>query len=525
MRAMRLALALCLMLLAPVGGALAHAQFLGADPPEGAALPTPPGPVALRFNEAVAPLSVRWFLPDGAEAQASVAAQGATLLVTPPAELPEGTHLLSWRVVSEDGHPVGGSLSFGVGGPAGAPPAVAEGAGAALPAVLARFALTAALALGVGGAVFARLIDREGAAPPGARRLARGAAFATPPLALLMVGAAGLDRLGEDPAALAGAAPWIAGLADPAAAAAGAAALAGALAAPALRDGAAMGLTLAAWGAAGLSFTLSGHAATAEPAALARGALALHGLALTLWLGALPGLLAAALAPSPRLGALLGGFSSWGSAAVATLAVTGATLTALQSGGLAALTASAYGAVLGAKLALVAAMVALAALNRWRLTPAIAAGAAPAARAFRRSAAAEIALGLGVLALAASFRLTPPPRGLAEAAAPPLAVHLHGPTAMADLTLRPGRVGANMAEIFPADADFRPMTPLEVTVAFSAPGRGVEPVRLKAERGPDGAWRAGPVVLPFAGDWEARVDLLVSDFEEARLGATLRLPE
>ncbi|SEB09756.1 copper transport protein [Rubrimonas cliftonensis] len=91
-------------------------------------------------------------------------------------------------------------------------------------------------------------------------------------------------------------------------------------------------------------------------------------------------------------------------------------------------------------------MVALAGLNRWRLTPAITAGAAPAARAFRRYAAAEIALRHGVLALAASFRLTPPPRALAEAAAPPLALHLHGPAAMADLTLHPARDGANMAE-------------------------------------------------------------------------------
>jgi copper transport protein len=95
---------------------------------------------------------------------------------------------------------------------------------------------------------------------------------------------------------------------------------------------------------------------------------------------------------------------------------------------------------------------------------------------------------------------------------------------MADLTLVPGRVGPNMIEIAPFGADFRPISPLEVMVALSAPERGVEPQRLTATRREDGVWTAGPVAMPFEGAWEARVDILVTDFDRARLGATFALP-
>ena len=72
-------------------------------------------------------------------------------------------------------------------------------------------------------------------------------------------------------------------------------------------------------------------------------------------------------------------------------------------------------------------------------------------------------------------------------------------------------------------SDLAPLEPREVQVAFSLPSRGVEPIRLQALPAGDGLWRAGPVTLPLAGDWEVTLRLLITDFEQATLTETLPL--
>ena len=64
--------------------------------------------------------------------------------------------------------------------------------------------------------------------------------------------------------------------------------------------------------------------------------------------------------------------------------------------------------------------------------------------------------------------------------------------------------------------------PLAVRVGFADPHRGVEPMRFDAVR--DGViWTAGPVELPYDGDWTVRLDVVVDDFAQATLEATLTL--
>jgi putative copper resistance protein D len=60
-----------------------------------------------------------------------------------------------------------------------------------------------------------------------------------------------------------------------------------------------------------------------------------------------------------------------------------------------------YGLLLRAKLGLFALLMVLAAVNRWRLTPALAASVAPARSALRRSIVAEYLLITVVLAVTA----------------------------------------------------------------------------------------------------------------------------
>ena len=495
------------------GDAAAHAQLVAADPPAGAVVATAPATVALSFSEPVSPLAARWF-PAGGGAPIAVTPepQGDRLLVPVPAALGTGTQVLSWRVVSADGHPVGASLGFSIGAPT--PAAAAPAAPSAWPAAAARYLVTVALVLGVGGAVAASLVARASAAG----RLATAAALAVPPLALLALGLHGLDLLGAGAAALAGAAPWRAALASPFAACAGAAALAGLTAAIALPLDS-RPLALAAWALAALSFAVFGHAADAPPRWLSAPAVALHASAFLFWIGALPVLAEGTLRSSHDLLPALRRFSALAVPLVAALILSGATLALLELRHPSDLVATPWGRLLTAKLALVAALLALAARNRLRLTPAVARRERTAAPRLHRSITAEIVLAILILAFASAFRLTPPPRALDARPAEAYA-HLHGRTAMADATLTPGRPGPNTVALTITDETGAPLDPLGVTVALADPARGVEPIRLDAAR--DGeVWRAGPLPLPHAGAWDLTVRILVSDFAEETLGATV----
>jgi copper transport protein len=126
-----------------------------------------------------------------------------------------------------------------------------------------------------------------------------------------------------------------------------------------------------------------------------------------------------------------------------------------------------------------------------------------------------------ILALASGFRLTPPPRAL-HARPAEVYLHLHGQKAMTDVVITPGRTGRNEIGIDVFDADFEPFVPLAVVVAFAEPGRGIEPIEVPAKFD-DGHWRAGPIQLPFSGDWSVSVEILVSDFEKETLEDRLHI--
>lgn len=165
------------------------------------------------------------------------------------------------------------------------------------------------------------------------------------------------------------------------------------------------------------SFAWMGHgAATAGvPGLLHLAADILHGLAAGVWIGALAVFLLRLLQPADDserdrvLHRTLHGFSGVGSALVATLVVTGLVNSWFLVGPtrLAGLWTTPYGQLLSLKLALFAVMLALAAANRFRLTPDLGAALdgggsrAPALGALRRSLLIETALSLGVLGLVA----------------------------------------------------------------------------------------------------------------------------
>lgn len=176
-------------------------------------------------------------------------------------------------------------------------------------------------------------------------------------------------------------------------------------------------------GLAAASLAWMGHgAATDGPGHVAHlAANILHCLAASVWIGSLIGFLLL-LAPVKDgtsimdLHRALAGFSVVGAVLVATLAATGLLNGWFTVGteNLSAVPTTPYGRLLITKLVLFAAMLALAAANRFLLTPRLAArldsgGAEPSIAALRRSVATEASLGLGVFALVAWFGTLPPP--------------------------------------------------------------------------------------------------------------------
>ena len=97
-------------------GASAHATLVSTVPADGSVVVQAPKSVQLRFNEAVTPAVVSVIDAAGqTRDDAAVRVAGDTIIITLPDNLPRGTHVVSYRVTSEDGHPVGGSMVFSIG--------------------------------------------------------------------------------------------------------------------------------------------------------------------------------------------------------------------------------------------------------------------------------------------------------------------------------------------------------------------------------------------------------------------------
>lgn len=97
------------------GPAMAHAQLEGSDPPDGASLATGPTSVTIRFSDTMQAgfNTVTVIGPDRLAYQdgdAVAADDSVTVKVKPLG--PAGKYDIGYRVVSDDGHPVSGVLSF-----------------------------------------------------------------------------------------------------------------------------------------------------------------------------------------------------------------------------------------------------------------------------------------------------------------------------------------------------------------------------------------------------------------------------
>jgi copper transport protein len=514
------------LLIALASQAWAHASLIKAEPADGAVVPTAPAALTLTFNEPVAPLSIRLIGPGGeAVTLGVVILENATVTIALRPGLASGTHVLSWRVISADGHPVGGSVIFSIGAPSAPPVVGAESPpNPTVPALLwaAKVALYIGLLVGVGGAFFQAWIADSAARTAGSWILAlTGAGLIA---ALLSVGLQGLDALELPLSALQQKLAWETGLATSyglTAIAAAFALFAGAFIFAARSSRVARGLSLAGLLGVGLALALSGHASTAAPRLVNGPAVFVHGVCVAFWIGSLLPLVAG-LRASPPDGAALARFSRAIPLPLVLLVATGAWLACMQLGRVDALWSTSYGQVLACKLAAVAVLLGLAAANRYWLVPRLQARGAIAARPLATSIAFELVVAVAILALVALWRFTPPPRALASNA--PISFHVHGNKAMAEIAIeREGGRGAR-ANMLVLDGAFRPLAAKEVTLVLANPAAGIEPMRRSAVRSGENNWRIDDLRVPVAGRWNVRVEILISDFDKVTVEDSVALP-
>lgn len=111
-----LALSVLLVTGLGAGPASAHAALVGSDPADGATLAAAPTSITLEFNENVAQRAfVAIAAPDGSQVAVSdIRAGDRTVTAVIAVADQKGRYSASYRVVSADGHPVTGTLTYDV---------------------------------------------------------------------------------------------------------------------------------------------------------------------------------------------------------------------------------------------------------------------------------------------------------------------------------------------------------------------------------------------------------------------------
>lgn len=503
--------------LAMSADASGHAVLVDSAPQEGAMLASTPPEIALRFNEPVTLVALR--VLDSAGRAVAVGARApsadSTIRAGLPADLAPGSYLVSWRVVSTDSHPVGGTFVFTVGASDAASVRNDQGRRetAWKAAVIVNRAVGDAALLLAAGGVLAIAVVFGRATPHGSGTILVASSILAMLSGLLSVSLARGWIAAAPAQALLERAIWVLGVDAPhrvrtALIVAGLALALGVLRWPS-RTGRLVGAGSALIACAGLPF--SGHVAALDPAIPGQLALFLHVVGTAFWIGALP-LLALVLrqASAEESLRLLRRFSTVAVAVVVFLVLAGVGVALTRVRDVAALSDGDYGRVLLGKIALVAAMLALAAANR-RLTRS---PSSAAAARLRRNIVWEIALAAGVVALTAWLGHMRPPQEVQQVPEGRAFVAVERDGAMLLVETVPGRRGLNHLTGRMTDAEGRPVAARELVVELSLAAAGIEALTMPAVLAGDGRFVVDGIALPLAGLWSLRVDALIGDFEK-----------
>lgn len=182
-----------------------------------------------------------------------------------------------------------------------------------------------------------------------------------------------------------------------------------------------------------------------------------------------------------------------------------------------------YGRLVGFKIVLFTAMVGIASVNKFHLTPRLSTRAA--LRNLQRNSLAEIAIGLCVLVLVGYLGRLEPTAHVhpATTTIPSDAAftHIHAPEAMADVTIYPGRSGRSEVTIRVSHEDFTAFAAKSVRFVLDPPGGSGQPIDRTAEQRANGTWTVKDVLLAQAGIWTVRVFVITQSAETIVLDAPI----
>ena len=500
------------ILAAPAG---AHALLDHSDPPAGAELATAPSQVLLTFTEDPDPtLSIVHVLnTDGQPVEAgparAVSGNPKQLRIPLKPGLPDGTYTVSWRTVSEqDGHVTASAFAFGVGQPPTTPNANA-GSSVSSPSpsplsVIGKtlFYLGLSLLFAAGVIALAAFVGRV----PARRWVLAGGWVAAVVGVVSMViaerSSVGVS-LGDLFSSSAGHAYlWLLV----------AVGVAGVAVAIALLRPAAWSLLLvsSAASAAMLVRAEGGHAsASTVVPVLEVGLQWVHFMAAGLWIG---GIALASMLMVERRGretpsVQVRRFSRIAGYALAVVVVTGVLRALDERGGLSEigriLTGS-YGLALLLKVSVVALLIALGAVNRYRSIPRL---ERDGGTLLRRAMAAELVLAVGVFGLTGVLTGLSPLPPVAQKPTPPAHVTVAGSdfatTTRMRLTITPGTAGTNaFAALVTGYDSGKPIDASAVTLSFAPVGNAsVGSSSLPMEGAGGGRWTATGTNISLAGVW------------------------
>ncbi|MEV1129049.1 copper resistance CopC family protein [Agromyces sp. NPDC049794] len=104
--------------LADAAPAFAHDELLGSSPEHGEVLDDAPAAIELEFSNDIIEMGTAVIVVDAVGEELEVeepVISGRTVTATLPTGVADGEYQARWRAVSADGHPIEGTIDFGVG--------------------------------------------------------------------------------------------------------------------------------------------------------------------------------------------------------------------------------------------------------------------------------------------------------------------------------------------------------------------------------------------------------------------------
>jgi copper transport protein len=528
------------VLMGPVAPAFAHAALVGSDPASDSIVPDAPNKITLTFSESIQllPGKIQVLGPDGSRAdQGDPTVDGANVTIPLRSGGGRGTYLVSYRIISADTHPVGGSITYSVGA-ASAPPKATIDDTKVDPVVrglipVGKYLGYAGLVLLIGPTLVLALLWPHRLSRRGpAKVIWSGIGLVT--LSTLMavwlqvpysIGTSLFDvRLGDlqDVLGSTFGAVMLVRLGVIAAAALLLRPLLGGRGGESKADLALLGVlgvaALATW-------PLTGHPTASPVAGVSVVVDAIHLAAMSVWLGGLVMLVGFLLrqANERELAAILPIWSRWAATAVTALILAGLISALIEVSSVNGLVHSTYGQLILVKAGLAACVLGVAWWSR-RLVRSRTAEQKP--RGLRRAVFVELGITAVILGVTAALVQISPPR--TSAAAGPAAATttvtrtLTSSTMALQVDVFPATVGNNSLHLYAYTPDNKPLTVVEWSATAALPAKGIEPIPIPLLRITD-FHAIGDIALPQAGQWTFKFTARTSDIDEQTLSMTVQI--